>query len=82
MAMIITDECTNCDACVAECPNEAISEGDVIYQIDPKLCTECIGHHDEPQCVLVCPVDDCIIPDPDNEETQEELRAKYGALRG
>jgi ferredoxin len=31
MAMIITDECTNCDACVAECPNEAISEGDVIY---------------------------------------------------
>jgi len=28
MAIIITDECINCDACVAECPNNAIYEPD------------------------------------------------------
>ena len=26
MAIIITDECINCDACIAECPNHAIYE--------------------------------------------------------
>lgn len=26
MAIIITDECINCDACIAECPNNAIYE--------------------------------------------------------
>ena len=76
MALIITDECTNCDVCVPECPNEAIYEGDEIYEINPDLCTECVGHFDEPQCVEVCPVD-CIPEDPDNKETQEELMAKF-----
>lgn len=28
MAIIITDECINCDACLAECPNNAIYEPD------------------------------------------------------
>ncbi len=28
MAIIITDECINCDACVSECPNNAIYEPD------------------------------------------------------
>ncbi|MEN8187066.1 MAG: 4Fe-4S dicluster domain-containing protein [Bacteroidota bacterium] len=28
MAIKITDECINCDACVAECPNNAIYEPD------------------------------------------------------
>ena len=42
-----------------ECPNEAISQGEEIYVIDPSKCTECVGHYDEPQCVQVCPVD-CI----------------------
>jgi len=28
MAIIITDECINCDACIAECPNNAIYEPD------------------------------------------------------
>jgi ferredoxin len=60
MAMKITDECISCGACEPECPTEAISEGDAIYVIDPDICVECVGHHDSPQCVSVCPVD-CII---------------------
>ena len=57
MALIITDECINCDVCEPECPNEAISAGEEIYVIDPAKCTECVGHYDEPQCQLVCPVE-------------------------
>ena len=76
MALMITDECTNCDVCVPECPNEAIYMGEEIYEINPDLCTECVGHFDEPQCVEVCPVD-CIPDDPDHVETQEELMAKF-----
>lgn len=76
MSLLITDECINCDVCEPECPNEAISQGDEIYEIDPELCTQCVGHHDEPQCQLVCPVD-CIIPDPDHPETQDELQQKF-----
>ena len=76
MALIITDDCINCEVCEPECPNEEIYMGDEIYEIDPDLCTECVGHFDEPQCVEVCPVD-CIPDDPDHNETQEELMAKY-----
>ncbi|HHQ42893.1 MAG TPA: YfhL family 4Fe-4S dicluster ferredoxin [Chromatiales bacterium] len=79
MALLITDECINCDVCEPECPNEAIHPGEEIYEIDPDRCTECVGHHDEPQCVAVCPVD-CIIPDPDRRESAEELQAKYERL--
>ena len=39
MAYKITDECISCGACEPECPNEAISEGDIIYVIDPDKCT-------------------------------------------
>ncbi|MEO1874467.1 MAG: YfhL family 4Fe-4S dicluster ferredoxin, partial [Cobetia sp.] len=53
MALIITDECINCDVCEPECPNGAISPGEEIYVIDPDLCTECVGHFDEPQCQQV-----------------------------
>jgi ferredoxin len=76
MALLITDECINCDVCEPECPNGAITQGDEIYEIDPNLCTECIGHYDAPQCVEVCPVD-CIPKDPANEESEEALMAKY-----
>ena len=75
MATYITEECINCGACEPECPNEAISEGEDIYVIDPKLCTECVGFHDEPQCAAVCPVD-CCVDDPDFRESKEELTAK------
>ncbi len=81
MSLLITDECINCDVCEPECPNGAISQGDEIYVIEPGLCTECVGHYDTPQCVEVCPVD-CIIPDPDNKETQDELMAKYKRING
>ncbi len=79
MALIITDDCINCDVCEPECPNEAIFEGDEIYEIETDKCTECVGHYDEPQCQLVCPVD-CIPLDPDNEESKEVLQAKYEKL--
>ena len=70
MAYLITDECTNCDKCVDPCPNEAISEGDDVYIIDPTRCTECVGHYDVPQCADVCPVDACIT---DLEKIEPEL---------
>jgi ferredoxin len=76
MALIITDECINCDVCEPECPNQAISQGEEYYVIDPRRCTECVGHYDEPQCRKVCPVD-CIPLDPSHVETKEELHAKY-----
>ena len=76
MALIITDECTGCDACVDPCPNDAIKAAEPIYIIDPLRCTECVGAEDEPQCKLVCPAD-CIINDPDWPESQDQLMAKY-----
>ena len=42
MAMKITDECTNCAACEAECPRDSISEGDEYFVIDAEKCTECV----------------------------------------
>ena len=69
MALMITDECINCDVCEPECPNDAISMGPEIYVIDPNKCTECVGHFDEPQCQQVCPVE-CIPRDPDPAEGQ------------
>ena len=79
MALFITDECINCDVCEPECPNEAISPGDEIYEIDPNLCTECVGHYETSQCIEVCPVD-CILVDPQHEETKEQLMEKYTQL--
>ena len=79
MALKITDQCINCDVCEPECPNGAISPGPEIYVIDPKRCTECVGHIEAPQCREVCPVD-CIPLDPEHEETREALQAKYEGL--
>lgn len=90
MALMINEECINCDACKPECPNEAIFEpgedyhleGETrsalsadFYYIVPDLCTECKGFHDEEQCASVCPVEACV-PDDENEETEEELLEK------
>jgi len=79
MALMITDECINCDVCEPECPNDAISMGELIYVIDPKKCTECVGHFQTSQCVEVCPVD-CIPIDPSHNESKEELMEKYRQL--
>ena len=81
MALMITDECINCDVCEPECPNSAIYQGEEIYEIDPNLCTECVGHFDTPQCVQVCPVE-CIPKNPDHIETEEALWQKYRRLIG
>lgn len=81
MALIIDDSCINCDMCEPECPNEAITMGDEVYEIDPGLCTECVGHYDKPTCVSVCPID-CIDPDPEHKESQDELLIKYARLTG
>ena len=80
MALLITDECINCDVCEPECPNQAISLGPEIYQIDPGRCTECVGHFDEPQCVQVCPVS-CIPLDPAHVESRDVLLLKYRRLQ-
>lgn len=79
MSLLITDECINCDVCEPECPNDAITQGDEIYEIDPSRCTECVGHYDEPQCKEVCPVD-CIMTG--TKESKDVLQARYQKLQG
>ena len=78
MALMITEDCTLCDACIEPCPNEAITKG-TPFIIDPMKCSECIGAHDEPRCIEECP-SACIIPNPDWEESEEELQEKYDML--
>jgi len=80
MALIINQLCVNCDVCEPACPNQAITQGELIYIIDPNRCTECVGHFDEPQCVVVCPVE-CIDKDPLYVETEEQLLAKLLVLQ-
>lgn len=79
MALRITDECINCDVCEPECPNDAIYLGLEIYEIDHSLCTECVGHFDEPQCLEICPID-CIEVDPHHAESKLQLQHKYQRL--
>jgi ferredoxin len=80
MALMITDECINCDVCEPVCPNGAIRAGERIYEIDPQRCTECVGHFDEPQCQAICPVA-CIPHDPSHLETPAQLTAKFLRLQ-
>src|SRR5215210_4007443 len=79
MATMITAECINCGACEPECPNNAISQGDPVFVIDPVLCTECVGFHDYEACAAVCPVDVCVT-DPNNIESEEVLIARAKEL--
>lgn len=51
MAYKITDDCTACGSCIDECPVEAITEGDPIYEIDVEACTDCGA------CCDVCPTE-------------------------
>ena len=79
MATMITNECINCGACEPECPNNAISQAEELYVIDPLLCTECVGFHDYEACAAVCPVD-CCVTDPNNVETEEALISRARVL--
>ena len=79
MATHITSECINCDACVPECPNDAISQGDETYVIDAAKCTECVGFHEAEACQAVCPVT-CCVTDPAHAEVEEVLIARAVAL--
>lgn len=81
MALIIEDSCINCDMCDPECPNEAITLGEDIYEIDVDKCTECIGHYDKPTCISVCPIDS-IKKDPEHIESEDELFAKFMRMHG
>ena len=76
MSLKIIDTCIACDACVSECPTDAIEVADPIYVIDSSLCTECIGYHKQSACVAVCPVDSIIL-DPDCYEDKKELLLKF-----
>jgi ferredoxin len=51
---IVCEECIECGACETECPEEAISEEEDCYHIDPELCTECGA------CAEICP-QECIV---------------------
>ena len=81
MALIILDSCINCDMCDPECPNEAITLGEEIYEINPDKCTECVGHYEKAQCVIACPID-CIKPDPKHVESEEDLLVKCFEMHG
>jgi ferredoxin len=80
MALKINELCINCDVCEPACPNQAITQGEDIYIIHPSRCTECVGHFDEPQCVVVCPVE-CIDLDPEFPETEQQLLFKLAQLQ-
>jgi ferredoxin len=79
VAYKISEECLSCGVCEPECPNRAISMGDVQFQIDPERCTECVGFFDEPQCVSVCP-NGAPGPDPAHKESKDALLAKKNRL--
>lgn len=79
MAYKITEDCISCGACEPDCPNQAITEGETIYIIDPAKCTECVGSHESPRCAEICPVDSCV-PDESQQESQEQLLEKWKGL--
>ncbi len=79
---MITEECINCGACEPECPNNAISTGEEIYELNPELCTECVGYFDEPQCRTVCPIPEVLIVNPDYIGKKDELLKKKQLISG
>jgi ferredoxin len=80
LALFITEECINCDLCVEECPNGAITMGAEIYEINADKCTECVGHYDQPSCIDVCPTE-CIEVNPKRKETAAQLAEKFEHLQ-
>lgn len=69
MAVMITDTCINCDACIDECPATAIVsadespiEGGELTYVKPEKCIECVDSA-VPKCADVCPTEGCIVWD-------------------
>lgn len=69
MAVMITDSCINCDACIEVCPVQAIvggddnpAGGDITY-VKPEKCIECVDHAAVPACAAECPTEGCIVWD-------------------
>ena len=66
MSVIIDDTCITCDACLQNCPVNAIVDdsdnptGESRYYVQPEKCVECVGLHDDPQCAAICPSIGCI----------------------
>ena len=79
MALLIKDNCINCDMCEPECPNNAITFGEEIYEINPDLCTECVGYYEKPTCMAVCPIN-CIIVNPQYMEDEVQLLTKFAEI--
>jgi len=79
MAYKIGMDCEKCGSCEPECENQAISEGEETYVIDPERCTECVGNFESPKCFDICPM---AAPerDPAHQETKEQLLAKWRKL--
>jgi len=69
MAVLITESCINCDACIDECPATAIVSaedsplefGEYTY-VKPEKCIECVDAA-VPKCADVCPTEGCIVWD-------------------
>ena len=79
MSFKINSDCNSCGACEPECPNNAITMGDDIFQINVAACTECVGFYNESRCAAVCPVDACIT-DTAHVETEAVLVDKAKKL--
>ena len=80
MAYKITDDCISCGACEPECPNQAISEGETVYVIDPDRCTECVGAYESSRCAEICPVDACVPDDTQKRESRTQLLERWKKL--
>jgi len=59
---IVEEECISCADCEPVCPTASIKEGAIVFEINAKTCTECKDDFDTPECVRVCPIDNCILP--------------------
>lgn len=66
MSVIIDDTCITCDACLQNCPVNAIVDdehnptGESRYYVQPEKCIECVDVFDDPQCAAICPSIGCI----------------------
>lgn len=69
MAVMITESCISCGACIEVCPVQAIvddsdnpTQEDYFY-VKPEKCIECVDHATVPQCANECPTEGVIVWD-------------------